>query len=1186
MHFNQSYNRDIFNNFLENKLLPEDYETEFKKVSYSKNFKYTQSVTRLGKSKELDLLVYEVKHSSVNDARVGLSKEAFRMMADEFEGRALIAFVPEDNPANYRLSLVTVDLSLEKDKVKREYSNPRRYSYFLGEGIGTHTPDKYLAKGRIKNAEDLRERFSVEVLTKEFYAELSDWYAWAVSSVHFPGEPLDKSKLNEHRSKNVIRLLTRLLFVWFLKQKNLIPKEFFDEGYIAKNLLKKFSPNEQTGLFDHKEIESKYYKAILQNLFFATLNCPIESADKKTKRGFRSKDQHFDINNLMRYEKYFKNPELFLKLANDSVPFLNGGLFDCLDDKANKNYIDGFSDNLPKPNKLSVPDFLFFGERQNVDLSEYYGDKKKTSIRVSGLIDILKKYNFTVEENTPSDQEISLDPELLGKVFENLLASYNPETRTSARKQTGSFYTPREIVQYMVDESLIAHLKEAVDTELEDEYRKLTKFTDEPLKLKDAQKESIIEGLFNCKILDPACGSGAFPMGVLQQMVHILTRLDPENKSWRKILENEATQATKHAYTIDSAEERNARLDEIRKNFDDSTNTPDYARKLYLIEKCIFGVDIQSIAVQISKLRFFISLIVEQIPTTNAFDNFGIRPLPNLEAKFVAANTLVGLQKKIQGNLFDTDAIKEKKELLINAVHKIFGARTSKTKTKYKEQVKTLNAEMAAMLEAQGSIGNDEARKLAAWDMFDQNASASFFDAEWMFGLSKEKGGLNCGYFDLCIGNPPYIKEYTDKSVFDNVRSSPYYQGKMDLWYLFACNGIDLLANKGLLCFIATNNWTTSSGASKLRNKVIEDSRIISLLDFGNLMIFESASIQTMVMLFQKNKFDDNYEFDFRGLNGKTNLSDAQHLMQKNEKSNTFYVSAKIKRESFKDRFLTFSDDKNESVLMKISNAHHFKLDDKDISQGIVIPQDFLNRKNNEKLGNRFSVNDPIFVLTQSKLDELELGREKSIIKPYYESDSFNNYTSIEKNRLWIIYTGSEFKNVKKISPFPKIRKHLDHFAKIITSDNKPYGLHRAREERIFLGEKIIAKRKCVERPEFSYVNFDSYVSATFNIIKTHKANHKYLTGLLNSKPVAFWLRQKGKMQGNNYQLDKEPLMNIPIYQPTPEQSKQIENLVDKIIALRSNGLDSVKFEKQIDELFYEFYNLTEDEIKIILSTV
>ncbi len=167
---------------------------------------------------------------------------------------------------------------------------------------------------------------------------------------------------------------------------------------------------------------------------------------------------------------------------------------------------------------------------------------------------------------------------------------------------------------------------------------------------------------------------------------------------------------------------------------------------------------------------------------------------------------------------------------------------------------------------------------------------------------------------------------------------------------------------------------------------------------------------------------------------------------------------------------------------------------------------------------------------------------------------------------------------------YPNLKRHLDRFASVITSDNKPYGLHRARKEHFFKGEKIIVQRKCVEKPSFSYSNFDCYVSATFYVIKTNRLNHKYLVGLLNSKLVAFWLKNKGKMQGENYQLDKEPLLQIPIFDATKEQAKPVIALVDQILSAKQANFntDTSDLEHKIDALVYALYGLTDEEIAII----
>lgn len=849
MEFNKAYNRQEFINFLQNSFLPEDFLPTIEPVSFHTKLIYSTQAVKLGTSDELDLVVYEIRHNSRNDARISLSKEAFRMLADEMEDRALVVFVPEDSNDNYRFSLIEITLESKDDssRVTRIYKNPRRYSYFLGKGIAYYTPNKYLnEKGRVVNTDDLRSRFSVEVLTKEFYNELSDWYAWAIKIIRFPNDLNDKTDDDKFNNESAIRLITRLIFVWFLKQRHLIPDEFFDERYIADNLIDGFNPHAMVDLFS-KSNESKYYKAILQNLFFAMLNSPItpEGSNELSERHFRKGRSDYDNNKLMRYEYYFKDPQLFVDLANKIVPFLNGGLFDCLDEKDKDLYYDSFTDRKDVSKYLIVPDYLFFGEEvgKNIDLSKWYGDKKKKKVSARGIIDILKRYNFTVEENTPFDQEVSLDPELLGKVFENLLASYNPETQTTARKQTGSFYTPREIVQYMVNESLVAHLKRTVGEELEPKFRQLMQYSDEEVELSYTQRKSIMQSLYNCKILDPACGSGAFPMGILQQMVHILNRIDPDNKQWKEMMLNKAINETSEAYRTAPSDERREMVADIERSFDENINRPDYARKLYLIENCIYGVDIQPIAIQISKLRFFISLVVDQKTNNNPADNFGIRPLPNLEAKFVAANTLIGLNSEF--SITDTDYVRKIKAELKTANHKIFGAKTVKTKRKYKERIKELRISLAEELNTLGFVNEDEAKQLASWDMFNQNTSSPFFDPEWMFGV---KDG-----FDIVIGNPPYIQLQANNKKLAKLYANFKYQTYFptgDIYCLFYEKAYNLLCKNGTLSYINPNTWLQALTFAPFRKYVALN------YEWNRIMLTPKvfdAVVDTHCVIFQKN---------------------------------------------------------------------------------------------------------------------------------------------------------------------------------------------------------------------------------------------------------------------------------------------------------------------------------------------
>jgi len=725
-----------------------------------------------------------------------------------------------------------------------------------------------------------QEVFSVSLLNKKFYQELSNWYFWATQHVTFPGEPTIadahhknaklEDLLQEHRATNVIRMLTRLLFVWFIKEKKLVPEELFELDALQKDILNEISPYHERGMFKERNKESIYYKAILQNLFFATLNCPIESdrLDKR-KRGFRIPDSNFGTLFLMRYEKYFKDKNNFLGLVNERVPFLNGGLFECLDErgegekKDERIWIDGFSDNLPKGERLIVPDYLFFGVEEETDLSDIVGikDKKYKQAAVKGLINILKSYKFTITENTPIEEDVALDPELLGKVFENLLASYNPETKTTARKQTGSFYTPREIVNYMVDESLIAYLKNAIndwggldDEALDKELHVLTSFDSKvPFSENLALQREIITALSTCTILDPACGSGAFPMGILQKMVHILQKLDPNNIVWREVQEAKAKKEAEEAFDIDDKEARNERLNEISEAFDQSINDPDYARKLFLIENCIYGVDIQPIATQISKLRFFISLVVEQKVNAEK-DNFGIRPLPNLETKFVAANTLIGIEKpSAQLSLYDTKEVKSLEAKLKKVRSKLFSAKSKETKLKYREEDKVLRNQIAEELEKSG-WKSDTAQKLAGWDPYDQNASSSFFDSEWMFDI---KDGFN-----IVIGNPPYVftrdvefdgnfKKYIEDEYFSKMirgkKSKSNQSGKINLFAIFIVKGLFVSSENGYLTYIIPNNILRTTTYDVVRRYLLENSHIEQIVDLGS-GIFDNVTASTVVL--------------------------------------------------------------------------------------------------------------------------------------------------------------------------------------------------------------------------------------------------------------------------------------------------------------------------------------------------
>ena len=703
------------------------------------------------------------------------------------------------------------------------------------------------------------EVFSTELLTKKFYTELSDWYAWAVQVMRFPNDLNNNSDDKKFNAENGIRLVTRLIFVWFLKQRKLVPDEFFDENAL-KRIIKDFDPTQKEhSLFGYMSRESKYYKAILQNLFFAMLNCPLTEDGKKelNVRGFRKYDEagkatgsNRGDTKLMRYKYYFEDPDAFVEMAN-RVPFLNGGLFDCLDNPDQSIYLDGFSDNEKVRNCLCVPDYLFFGESEDIDLSEWYDDKHKKKEKVRGIIDILKSYQFTIEENTPYEQEVSLDPELLGKVFENLLASYNPETNMTARKSTGSYYTPREIVQYMVNESLVAYLKEKVGGNFEKQYRQLLDYSEAEIKLEPEQKQQIMLALYQSKILDPACGSGAFPMGMLQQMVHILSQLDPDNTSWKKLVLEKSAEELSKSLDYSEAERKELQAD-INRSFDLGQNHPDYARKLYLIENCIYGVDIQTIAIQISKLRCFITLVVNQKINSDPADNYGIRPLPNLEARFVAANSLIGLGKDL--SLANTEKVQNIKEKLTDANHRVFNAKTMRTKRNWKNKIKTYREELCNALNETGLITTDEATMIASWDMFNQNMSSVFFDPDWMFGVSNG--------FDIVIGNPPYVVQKKG--------NYPMYEWNTDLYKMFFEVAIKHYMNeKAYICYITPKFYMVNLDDEPMR-KFFMTKMNIEFLSYCNPFDVVTENVitlmckqkynQTIVKIYRENEEQKVFE--------------------------------------------------------------------------------------------------------------------------------------------------------------------------------------------------------------------------------------------------------------------------------------------------------------------------------------
>ena len=662
------------------------------------------------------------------------------------------------------------------------------------------------------------------------------------------------------------------------------------------------------------EKQSDFYRAVLQNLFFATLNTPMakdtdRDEEKRqfvdpAKKGQRGYSAAYGDQTKYRYADCFQEPQAALRVF-ENVPFLNGGLFECLDYPANpengeqERRYDGFS--MIEKKQACVPNQLFFGEYELTDeVIAEMGSKARKGFKLNGLFDILNRYKFTLSKNTPLEEEVALDPELLGKVFENLLASYNPETQATARKQTGSFYTPREIVNYMVDESLKACLlqklmppvavaqtelgrkqtqlfgnevnrgqlamMETVVTEpampeaearrkldiLFDAVQEENPFADDP-----ARSQQLIDALSETRILDPACGSGAFPMGILHRMVNLLGKLDPNNRAWK---ESQLRKAERDRLTAqrfeDSAirekamESADRRIDYIRESFANNRHELDFTRKLFLIENCIYGADIQQIAVQIVKLRFFISLIVDQ-RVDDTKPNRNVLSMPNLETKFVAANTLVALEKPAQLNVFgDSPEVKKVEMELHELRQQVFFVRRYRDKKKLQKAEAQKRQELQRALEKYG-YPKGTASQIAGWNPFDAMHSAGFFDTVTMFNFGPGEG------LDLVIGNPPYVQiQKLDEATKAGLEKQRYetYTRTGDLYQLFYEAGLNALVPGGHLCYITSNKWMRTDYGRVTRGYFATKSNTHQGIDFGMAQVFESATTYTNILLLSKEK--------------------------------------------------------------------------------------------------------------------------------------------------------------------------------------------------------------------------------------------------------------------------------------------------------------------------------------------
>ncbi|EAL6312520.1 class I SAM-dependent DNA methyltransferase, partial [Campylobacter jejuni] len=927
-------------------------------------------------------------------------------------------------------------------------------------------------------------------------------------------------------------------------------------------------------------------------------------------------DKNLKFLNFKKIPDFDKLSELFFEvLAKEKstrkksefayLPYLNSSLFE-------KQSIE----NTLEISSLSNDLKLFY--YKNTVLKD---DKCKAKKGQVGLLEYLFEFLDSFDFGSDDEQsEILSQKELisssvLGNVFEKL----------NGYKE-GSFYTPSFITSYMCKESITKVVLDKFNAQFDLDAKDISELRKS---LRKEDKKAQKELLNSIKICDPAVGSGHFLVSALNIMLSIYDELNLFDEEFYLEVQNDEILITNHKgefieYKRPSTPKDKAHL--IQQEL--------FHTKKDIIENNLFGVDINPNSCEITKLRLWIELLKHSFYQSFDDENYhDLKTLPNIDINIKCGNSLVsyfetgkslshypnikermGKYKRIvkdykEGFYTDKSHINQEiKNLKISFKNFCFA-------DKFKKEMKGFNDKCEKYSKKYGNFlaVDDENLKffvsanLTLFDFDEKEATKEFANLkkeydnifnlesnhpfEWRFEFPEilDDDG-NFKGFDLIIGNPPYIKENDNKELFANTKKLRTYQGKMDIWYHFVGRGFDILKNNGYLAFIATNNWVTNSGAKKLRNIVLEESQILSFVDFSSFMVFDSASIQTMIMQFQKIKPPKNYEFHFAKITTQTPIyEDAINLLKNEKTQNNEILKINLTPKKFIDKTLNFTKSDYEELFNKIQKYGKFYLEEKEVANGIHPHYDFINNRINSNHNFAFKIGQGIFGLSEEEKEKLKLTKlENNLVKPYYDTQNFLKFFFKKNNHQWLIYTNSSFKNPNSMDDYPNLKKHLDKFQNVITSDNKPYGLHRARDEKFFTGSpRIVALRKCVGEPKFSYVDFDCYVSATFYVIKTQRINVKYLTTILNSKLIAFWLKHKGKMQGNNYQIDKEPLLNIPIVTINSKNQKiadELINLVDEILKVKEQdkNANTQELENKINSLVYKLYNLNEEEIKTI----
>lgn len=742
-----------------------------------KEFENYQSILKIGEAilNNEDILVFASNTTEHLTERTGKKNQyeiAKRILKDDRKDAALFIFY--DDKGDFRFSFVRANYL----GTKRDFTDFKRYSYFVSASLTNNTFIKQVGGCSFNSLDEIIKAFSVEPLNKLFYQDIAKSFYSLIG-----GSVLENKKIVERATT---------LIMPTNKTDNRKTLQEFGVRFIGRTIFCWFLKNKVSSnnkplipadwLSSAKVTETpNYYHTYLEKLFFEILN------EKHSDRIKELPDGHQDI------------------------PFLNGGLFEP---QADDYYVRG-----------------------TLGISKYLNTLKVPNDWIASFFATLEQYNFTIDENSINDSEVSIDPEMLGTIFENLLAEIDPDTEKSARKSTGSFYTPREIVDYMVEQSLINYLKSKTNIDNDNQLQLLFKEANlEPETFSEPQRIAMLNALSDVKILDPACGSGAFPMGCLHKIILALQKLDTDASWWK---------AKQLSF------QKNAMAKQFLKEKLDNSNS-DYIRKLGVIQNSIYGVDIQPIAAEISKLRSFLSLVIdENIDDNHPDGNRGILPLPNLEFKFVTANTLIGLDEGTANKTLLMDF--GETETAIDELQDIrdsYLQTSGKDKEALKKQFEQKQNEIAKK-EFGSGVTNAKTLQIISWKPF-SNEGSDWFDPKWMFGVEK---------FDIVIGNPPYVQLSKSINATDNYKQYLKKRfntsaGRLNAFIFFIHQGLNNLNSNGQLAYIIPNTILTQEYYSYTRELILKNFQLVEIVNYES-MPFENAVVENVTLFIQTKRVEN-----------------------------------------------------------------------------------------------------------------------------------------------------------------------------------------------------------------------------------------------------------------------------------------------------------------------------------------